>query len=310
MLQAQNLVPNPSFEDTIACPIGINQVEDAVGWINFRSSPDYYNSCATPFSHVSVPSNSTGYQCPANGNAYCGFIPYTTGFNNYREFLGIELLNPLVTGQKYYVSFKVSLSNQCICGCNKLGALFSTVKFPLDTFGNNPLNNFSHVYTNGVITDTVNWTTIFGSFVTDSAYKYIMIGNFFDDANTDTIRFYPVTGCSVYYFIDDVCVSTDSLTCEIPNGPNVCDTGVYIFETNLSKESIAIYPNPSNDYVHIMMSDEADQIYSCTIFNAYGNRIRQLKNPSTVDVSDLPDGIYLFQIRSGYKIINKKIIIN
>ena len=46
---AQNLVPNPSFEDTVHCPVpplGTGLIQDAVGWINLGFTPDYYNPCA------------------------------------------------------------------------------------------------------------------------------------------------------------------------------------------------------------------------------------------------------------------------
>ena len=39
---AQNLVPNPSFEDTLRCPNAVNQVDSAVGWIAYKGSPDYF----------------------------------------------------------------------------------------------------------------------------------------------------------------------------------------------------------------------------------------------------------------------------
>jgi len=312
IVHAQNLVPNWSFEDTVACPIGINRVGDAFGWINFRGTPEYFNSCATPLSHVSVPSNSSfGYQCPANGNAYCGLIAYATGLPNWHEFFGIQLSNPLISGQKYYVSFKVSLSDQSLCGCNKLGVLFSSVKLPLDTFGTTTLINFAHIYTNQIIIDTISWTTIHGSFVADSNYKYIIIGNFFDDSSTDTIRLYPITLCSSYYFIDDVCVSIDSLTCEIPKGHNVCDTTVSIFETNLNKETYIIYPNPSNGKILI----ELPYINEATI--SIYNLLGQLKwvkifldKTIAIDLFGFKSGIYIIQITQNNQIFNKKLIIN
>jgi len=43
---AQNLVLNPSFEDTILCPDALDQVNRSQYWINpTNSTPDYFNSC-------------------------------------------------------------------------------------------------------------------------------------------------------------------------------------------------------------------------------------------------------------------------
>src|SRR5436189_139332 len=67
---AQNLVPNPSFEDTVACPTTVDQVYKATGWHSYRPSPDYFNTCADSASLFSVPYNAFGYQYPRTGNAY------------------------------------------------------------------------------------------------------------------------------------------------------------------------------------------------------------------------------------------------
>ena len=39
-----NLVPNPSFEDTVYCPTGKNQLNASEHWLNFGNSPYYYNA--------------------------------------------------------------------------------------------------------------------------------------------------------------------------------------------------------------------------------------------------------------------------
>ncbi|MCX6199441.1 MAG: hypothetical protein NTY88_09500 [Bacteroidetes bacterium] len=44
-VQGQNLVPNPSFEDTDVCPVGIGDVEKATGWGSYSYTPDYFNAC-------------------------------------------------------------------------------------------------------------------------------------------------------------------------------------------------------------------------------------------------------------------------
>src|SRR5262245_47267631 len=95
--EAQNLVPNPSFEDTIGCPSGYNQVSNATGWFIARQSPDYFNTCAT-WSGVSVPQNDFGLQYPPSGNAYMGFFAKSHTSSNYREHIGISLPFPIQIG--------------------------------------------------------------------------------------------------------------------------------------------------------------------------------------------------------------------
>jgi hypothetical protein len=244
---AQNLVPNSSFEEYDVCPNTISQISRAKGWNAARPTPDYFNSCAPyyphPISCVAVPLNSFGYRTPASGNAYIGIISKSIN-NEDREIIGAELVSPLQTGVKYYVSFKVSFIGQMYqpnrCSINKLGVLFSTSLYDSLSFA--PICNCAQVYSDSIISDTLNWTRITGAFVADSNYSFINIGRFFDDTNTDSIQISGTLGLA-YYFIDDVCVSTDSVF-------TYSYTYTDITESNILS-SIIIYPNPTTDFVNI-----------------------------------------------------------
>ena len=181
--KAQNLVPNPSFEDTVHCPTTLDQINYSTGWSTYCVTPDYYNACNGNV--LGVPSNGIGYQAAASGNGYAGFTAYNVG-GFAREIIGRQLSQTLLIGQTYYVSIKVSLAEfegppPQFVPCNKVGAKFSTI--PYSASNPAPVNNFAHVYTNTIIGDTTNWTTIKGFFMADSSYQFIMIGNFFDDAH-------------------------------------------------------------------------------------------------------------------------------
>ena len=124
----------------------------------------------------------------------------------FREYIGVKLLTPLVIGVKYYVSFKACLSDNpsIVYASNKLGALFSTISYSVDSFCLPPCNstllppkNFAQVYSDSIITDTANWTTISGSFIADSVYQYVIIGNHFDNTHTSVILLDSGTSMSV-----------------------------------------------------------------------------------------------------------------
>lgn len=207
---AQNLVPNPSFEEYSFCPDGISQIDSTIGWTHFRPTVDYFHACSN-YPNISVPYQVASFQCAASGNAFCGLWSYNSTLSNLREYVGRQLSNPLIPGQKYYINFKVNLGGGAKCGCNNIGVLFTTI--PYSNTNWLPIANFAHISTSIIIIDTINWVNIFGSFIADSAYEYIAIGNFYDDINTDTINLNTSNICLTYYFIDDVCVSIDSLTC-------------------------------------------------------------------------------------------------
>jgi len=212
-----NLVPNPSFEDYIQCPVMESQFGVVSIWTRFRNSAEYFNACDVS-GNVGVPSNMAGYQQAASGQAYAGINTFSnSGVNpSFRDYIGVQLISPLVIGTKYYVSFKVSptligfppfVSDKYVS--NKLGVLFTNT-----ASSNYPIPNFAHVYSDSIISDTTAWATINGSFIADTTYQYIVIGNFFHDSLTAYININPSGMWHLaYYYVDDVCVSTDSLVC-------------------------------------------------------------------------------------------------
>jgi hypothetical protein len=209
---AQNLVPNPSFEENTECPNFTGALENSLHWLIFRDSPDYMNSC-TSNSLLDVPYNYFGYQEAASGRAYAGL--YTMGIKEYREIIGIGLSDPLEIGQKYYVSYKAVLAYNgngiSTCYSNNLGAKFSTNQYDEDN--PIPINNSAHINRSELLGDSINWTIIKGSIIADSAYQYLAIGNFYSTSNTDTVQIEP-PGKVAYYLIDDVCVSRDTIDCQ------------------------------------------------------------------------------------------------
>lgn len=301
---SQNLVPNPCFDDYETCPTGQGQIKNAIGWNSFGYSPDYFHVCNN--GGWGIPQNNNGYQIPACGNAYAGIGTYTTNNSNVREYIGAKLLLPLIEGEKYYVSFKVCLSDNpsIVYANNKIGGLFSTISYSVDSFCPPPCmntllppKNFAHVFTDSIITDTANWTTISGSFIADSAYQYIIIGNHFDDYNTSFILLDSNTSYTgSYYIIDDIYVGIDTtVTVE-----------KYDFE-----KAINIYPNPAIDIININIP--YNNSATIEIYNVFGKLVSEKKTSeidNIIHISDQSSGIYFIKIHVENRFITKKIIIN
>jgi hypothetical protein len=72
------------------------------------------------------------------------------------------------------------------------------------------------MYTTAIINDTADWTLVSGSFVADSAYQHIVLGNFFRNALTDTIPS-EIGIVLAYYLIDSVNVTSAFEDC-LPTG--------------------------------------------------------------------------------------------
>ncbi|MBK5285578.1 MAG: T9SS type A sorting domain-containing protein, partial [Bacteroidia bacterium] len=279
---AQNLVPNPSFEDTVACPSNSGQINNAVGWSSYRVTPDYFNTCADSSSFVSIPWNFCGYHYPRTGNAYAGFI---IGLFNAREYIGIQLSQLLNMGQQYYVSFYVCRGGNINRNraSNKIGIHLSTI--PYSSPSPAPISNISQVYTDSVITDTVNWTRISGSFVADSAYQFLSIGNFFNDSLTTYIAFDSIH-YQCYYYLEDVILSPEPDCCEGINQAHTSDL-------------IKVFPNPTSDWIEI----EGSNISKLNFYNVLGeicytNDIPSA-SPRRVNVSNLRKGVYTLKIQTS-----------
>jgi gliding motility-associated-like protein len=216
-IQAQtNLVYNGDFEIYDTCPEHISfpwdpELQHCLGWsfANWGTS-DYYNTCAPLSTYVNVPCNFFGYQQPYSGNAYTGIYSYTQN-DTYREYIQSELSRCLLAGAEYYVEFYVSLADHSLYGTNRIGALFTSYRPYWDGWDYIPALPQVANPPDRLISDTVNWYKISGSFFAQGGECYITIGNFFDWTETDTTE----PGLyieSTYYYVDNVSVyQKDSL---------------------------------------------------------------------------------------------------
>ena len=122
---AQNLVPNPSFEELDMCPLtgGFGGPTVAPPWVApTLGTCDIFNECNNPGA-VGVPMNFAGSQDALSGVGYAGF--YTRVLSNpYREYIQAPLDEPLVAGSWYSVNFFVSLAESNSCAIQNIGAYF------------------------------------------------------------------------------------------------------------------------------------------------------------------------------------------
>lgn len=297
LLKSQNLVTNGNFETMSFCPYDYSQVTACASWYpapNNTVAPygtEYMNACNT--GNFNVPSGTWGYQAAHSGNGYMALCPMApTVTTNYRENIYTQLSSPLVVGSTYSVSMYVSHTDNSQNATNNIGFRFSKVP----SF---PINNISQVFSSSVITDNNNWVLISGTFVADSAYQYIAVGNFFTDANTTTTV--SCSGCSFNlcgYFIDDVSVIERQ-------GQG---TGI---ERNSADNSISIYPNPSSGLITINMTNVAANAI-LYVTDIIGQEVLKttLKDVTTnLDLSALQKGIYMLSITNGQQKHIRKIII-
>ncbi|QQR95412.1 MAG: hypothetical protein IPJ93_01200 [Bacteroidota bacterium] len=164
---AQNLVINPSFEDTISCIsfTGLTQMQCSYWIWGNGGSPDYFN--LNYCGGANVPNNQFGYQFAKTGAAYCGLALYLTPMvqPNGREYLGGQLNDTLKQGHTYCVSFYVAKADSSWYYTSSIGMYLSqNSSVDYSTALNLPYTP-QIVNTNGIIYDTLNWTQISGTYV-------------------------------------------------------------------------------------------------------------------------------------------------
>jgi hypothetical protein len=86
---------------------------------------------------------------------------------------------------------------------------------------------------------------------------------------------------TAYYYIDDVCVSTDSLTCFGEVGINKSE----------EPEQLSFYPNPSTGLFTVQGTVSPIQVY-----DLLGNLVLRT-NKREIDMGNYPSGIYF--VRAG-----------
>jgi len=212
---SQNLVPNPSFEQfTVPCSSLVPGGGGITSWVNpainsHSTSYAYSNVCATtPCCGVPVNTYGRGYQWPHSGNGYASFFSIIDdGFNtNFRNYMQAKLLDTLKVNKCYYIEFFISLNNAYVIGSNNIGLLIGDTAIVSNKSLYTPAIPQIIQFGNPVIIDTMNWVKIAGIYTAKGGEKYITIGNFNDDNNTDTIRIASKGSSGAVYYIDDVSV--------------------------------------------------------------------------------------------------------
>lgn len=196
VLSQVNLIPNPSFEDTIQIPNSISQLSRCKNWYAASVTPDFYSTFSPPPAFgscsVTIPNNWVGHQFPKHGNNYCGQLMQLTNtafsptLSTY-EAIGVKLIQPL--NKKYLYSFKLfyNVANYSNVGTNQLNVYFTNNQFTVspNTYFNT-LNPQVRLDTNSFMTDTMNWVPVSGVFFAKGSEQYVTIGGFKDAVHTKT----------------------------------------------------------------------------------------------------------------------------
>jgi hypothetical protein len=310
--EAQNLVPNPGFEEFDICQANEFGVNGPLQWYRTNGTPDYLQSCLPYGDFQSLPMNFFTYQEPFEGASCAGIYTYwQNGQAEYREWIMAPLLEPMVIGQTYYASLRANAAfggtetnPQHWLANDKVGMRFATAAMPPwnvgDPFPVPP--NQAHMLYPEILADTVGWTLVSGSFVADSAYQYVMIGQFFSNVLTDTLHFADPNSVFLWYpraytLVDAVCVS---------GNPGGCDLGQAVGE--VQESSPVLFPNPAQDQLVVGQGSGAE----AQVLDALGRMLWQGRITSdrwVLDVGSWARGSYVLRMAHGGHVESYKFVL-
>lgn len=214
---AQNLVPNPSFEQYYECPGSYNRPGSArnfaPGWVSpTAGTPDLFNRCS--FGNAGVPHNWAGVAHAHKGYGYSGIYVYISN-NNYREYLQAKLTNPLMEGVTYKVEFFYQLSDFSKYSVDRIGVLLSD---SVEQVAHDRIwtiePSFTQVMDSTHSKNTEMWDYAHFEYTAKGGEQFISIGNFSPDSQLK--KYYlasskvdePLLNKAAYFYIDDVSVTS------------------------------------------------------------------------------------------------------
>ncbi|MFT5165220.1 MAG: OOP family OmpA-OmpF porin [Saprospiraceae bacterium] len=219
-IDIKNIVPNPGFETYSGTPIGWfykgQHFTDVMKYWDSATaaSPDVFGPKVRVPAHWA--SKGFGKQTPHRGESMVGITGYgcEEGKPHCREYIQIQLVEPLVIGQGYYAEFFVSHLPRSI-QIDRIGMFFSTSQIKVKT---DVLLEFKPqvVAKNILSAPEHRWIKVSGTFIADTEAEYLIIGNFHSDSLTE--KRIPFSNCLnyAYYYIDDVVLKKTDPFVKVP----------------------------------------------------------------------------------------------
>lgn len=185
----RDYVVNGSFEELYNCaPPSI--LSKAKNWssIDSQSVAGLINN----FCNNRVPKSVGTWQFPRKGSSYVINTIYCPNFSA-RGYMRNRMRATLLANHTYCVRFFLNIANTSPRGIDGFGAYCGDATLDTITKCNVPLTYFIPQVSNPlgyVISDTLNWVPITGTFVATGSEKYMVIGNFLSDnaVTTSTIN--------------------------------------------------------------------------------------------------------------------------
>jgi len=289
----QNLLPNGSFEQVYK-PIKSKysgNIEQATPWFPAGiGSPDL----------IMQGNFNYGYFKAFSGNNYAGIILYDGDNKDFREYLSIKLINKLEINKKYTVRLKVAAAKQSYFYTDELGLAFNA-----DSLLSKDWNTISIVpqlksdkYK--AINDTANWKSLEWEYISNGTEKFLTIGNFRNDINTNL----QTSGIKsmirlAYIYLDDFKITPFIAATDSAKVEKIAPEKNQIKNGTTKKVVVPNVITPNNDGFNDIFTIENLPLYAQLIVrNKKGNVVySSLNYKNNWNGDDLPNGNYQYELK-------------
>ncbi len=216
-----NMVANGSFEEIEGKLRRLGGIESAKGWNSPTSAKaDLYSESIDSNSPAYAPKNANGFQSALSGINYAGVLWYSYMDKEPRSYLQVKFKKMLKKGQKYCISYYVSLGELSKYSSDQLGAYVSRIVVNKKDAASLTYEAQVPDLKTKVYDDMEGWQGVCGVYEAKGDEQYLIIGNF---AATDKVNAGKTRRPkgevrpqrpNAYFFIDDVSVTPVKLLSE------------------------------------------------------------------------------------------------
>jgi hypothetical protein len=144
-----------------------------------------------------------------------------------------------------------------------------------------------------MLSDSVNWVAVSGTFIANGGEQYLTLGNFRDESHTMK-QYLGGSGSlnlEAYYYIDDVYVGTTPATS---------------IQEEKKEQDIKLYPNPNNGEMTLDCNLQDTENGSLVIYSLTGKIIKLVQLSSgtkslRINAQELQAGMYLYEVHINGK---------
>lgn len=300
----QNLVPNGDFEDTLWCPEPVfgTQLEATGVWFDGNTgSCDFYHKCADETSGYTI-FYGNSFFANSSGNGFAGFYNYADSIN-FSEYLEVKLLDSLQKDSSYILSADLK-ATAVYNASDAVDFVFKKDSANFPGFNYNPFpqvfNPWGHI-----ISDSINWYTLKGSFVAQGGEQWLTIGNFRLWQNISWSYGSNPSEGQAYVLIDNIVVEKYKKPIPPVIEPPTPETPL----------PFNVYPNPNNGLFTITYTLDTLASHELRFYNTIGQIVYAINLDSnvystSVDLSHLANGLYVYCLYSeGRKTNRGKLLI-